>query len=300
MIGKPLACAGALLALLSCHETPKFDGARAFGHLQAQVAFGPRLPGSEAHKKTRAYLLQELRAADIAAEEDPFVADAPQGKVAMSNVLATIPGKSKDAVLFAAHFDTKNIGTPPCPGANDGASSTALLLELARTLAKSAPRPLTLRFAFFDGEEAFQDWSETDSLYGSRHLVARWSKDGTLPRIKAMILFDMIGDADLDILRESLSSGWLVDMFRDAAKELGHSKHFFRESHSIEDDHRPFLAAGIPAIDLIDVSYGPRDGMTFGAYWHSPKDTVEHCSAHSLQIVGDVTLRALEMIEKRF
>jgi len=288
--------------LLGCGaigSDPKVDGEHAFGHLRRIVAFGPRLPGSEAAAKAREYLRRELESYGLKVELDRFTAQTPRGPKEMVNVLSVIPGTEKGAILLASHYDTKDIGIPPCPGANDGASSTALLLEIARQLQASSANRLSVRLAFFDGEEAFEQWSSEDSLYGSRHLVEKWKKEGILSEVRAMILLEFVGDKDLHVVRESLSSSWLVEAIREAAKDLGYSQHFFQTSESIEDDHRPFLAAGIPAIDLIDFRYGPAHPNGVGAYWHTAEDKVENCSAASLQIVGDVTLRALPKVEER-
>lgn len=297
---KSIVAALALLLSPGCGETLQVDGERAFAHLKQQVAFGPRLAGSEAIQKTRAYLKKELESYGLKVEEHRFTANTPKGKFEMVNILASIPGAKPESILLGSHYDTKDIGTPPCPGANDGASNTGLLLEMARQLASSKKNPkLTLRFAFFDGEEAIEHWTDEDSLYGSRELVKKWKGDGTLSQIKAMVLLDMIGDKDLHIIRESISSDWLVALFRDAAKELGHSQYFFKSQESIEDDHRPFLREGVAAINLIDNEYGAKTLAGLGSYWHTAQDTIENCSPKSLQIVGDVSLLALEKIQLR-
>lgn len=278
---------------------PQADGDRAFEHLRRIVAMGPRLPGSEASAKAREYIRKELESCGLSVEIDRFTAQTPRGPKEMANILSVLPGPEKGAILLASHYDTKDIGDPPCPGANDGASSTALLLEIARQLRESAGNRMTVRFAFFDGEEAFERWSAEDSLYGSRHLVEKWKVEGLLSEVRAMVLLDLVGDKDLGIFREALSSEWLVEAFRAAAAELGVSRHFFRGTESIEDDHRPFLAAGVPAIDLIDFRFGPAHPNGVGAYWHTAEDNPEKCSAASLKIVGDVTLRALPRVESR-
>ncbi len=291
-----------LLLSSSCETGPpkqQLDAQRAFADLQKIVSFGPRYPSSQASKLTRDFLKQELEASGIKVEEDSFIAQSPKGEVGMTNLLGILPGKKAESILFASHYDTKNIGDPPCPGANDSGSSTALLLELARVISKSPSREFTIRFAFFDGEEAFEEWGPRDSLYGSRHLVEKWRAEKILPQIKAMVLLDMVGDADLEITREAISTNWLTEIVRQSAKELNYEKYFFRTQESLEDDHRPFLRAGVPAIDLIDPNYGPRGSQGLGAYWHSTEDKIERCSPKSLQIVGEVCLLSLEKIEAR-
>jgi Zn-dependent M28 family amino/carboxypeptidase len=294
--------AGCALLLSACAGCGGggIDGARAFAHAKALVDLGPRPPGSPALEKARGYLLGELAKAGVAAEPDPFEAETPKGKIAMANLLATIPGDSPRSILLAGHFDTKLFEGFRFVGANDGGSSAGLLLELARVLvARGKPRA-TIRFAFFDGEEAIRDWTSTDSLYGSRHLADRWKKEGTLPNVRAMVLFDLVGDRDLTIFREARATGWLVGLIGQAAADLGHGGKFFRRTLPLEDDHAPFLEAGVPAaIDLIDYAYGPPEGNGAGAWWHTAEDTLDKISAESLQIVGDVLLRALPRIEER-
>ena len=146
---------------------------------------------------------------------------------------------------------------------------------------------------FFDGEEATRQWSSTDSLYGSRHLVERLSGNGDLGRVQAMILVDMIGDAKLAIPRDENSTRWLNDLVFGAAKNLGYSRYFPKGPQAIDDDHIPFVNAGVSAVDLIDLNYGPGN-----SYWHSAQDTVEHCSPTSLTIVGRVVLASLADLAK--
>lgn len=287
-----------LSVVLGCSAELKVDGERAFNHLKTLVSFGPRIPGTPGMEKARGFLRKELESYGLKVEEDRFSVETEKGKVELVNLIATLPGKSKNSILLASHYDTKNIGEPACPGANDGASSSGLLLELSRQLAATKPLSLTLRFVFFDGEESFGHWSPTDGLHGSRHLAETWKARGEIASVHAMILLDMVGDKDLTVYRESISSTWLVEAFRKAAKELGHGSYFFQEQGSYEDDHRPFLKENVPSIDLIDASYGPAHSNGFGAYWHTAEDTADKCSAKSLQIVGDVTLLALRKIEE--
>jgi glutaminyl-peptide cyclotransferase len=192
--------------------------------------------------------------------------------------------------VIGGHYDTKLFRQFRFVGANDGGSSTALLLELARVL-KARRSPLTFEVVFFDGEEALVDWVGTDHTYGSRHYVAEAQKSGAIKDMRAMVLVDMIGDRDLRIRRESQSTPWLTDTIWATAKRLGHGSVFVDEEMFIEDDHVPFLRAGVPAVNIIDLEYAP--------YWHTPDDTLDKGSARSLQIVGDVVLGALPAIEAR-
>src|SRR5688500_7270369 len=266
-----------------------FDSKRAWTHLENQVAFGPRPSGSAALQTTRDYILSELKKAGIDARQQVFIAKAPLGEVSMANVIATIPGRRAERIAIASHFDTKLFRDIRFVGASDGASSTAALLELGRVL-KDRQNEYTIDLLFFDGEEAVVDWSATDSTYGSRHYVQTAQQDGSLRGLKALILLDMIGDKDLIIRRDSNSTPWLVDAIWSAAARLGHRGVFSNELTSIDDDHMPFVRAGIPSVDIIDLDYPA---------WHTAQDTIENVSARSLQIVGDVVLAALPDVEKR-
>ena len=276
-------------------QATAFDGKQALAHAAAMVALGPRPINSEALENNRVYIEAELKALGLTPWRDEFTAETPLGPAAMANILAEVPalGGSPDRpiILLAGHYDTKRFDGVEFVGANDGASSAAMLLALAPALL-SDPLGLPVWLVFFDGEEAVVAWTTDDSTYGSRHLVERFTHDGTLDRIGAMILFDMVGDKDLDISREIASTGWLNDIVWSSARELGHGANFPNTYHQILDDHLPFLEAGVDAIDLIDFNYGPGN-----RYWHSPFDTLDKLSANSLQIVGDVMLAALPRIE---
>jgi Zn-dependent M28 family amino/carboxypeptidase len=176
-------------------------------------------------------------------------------------------------------------------GANDGASSAALLLELARQL-HGRKHALTYWLVFFDGEEAVRDWTDTDSVYGSRHLVQKLSSDGELGRVQAMILVDMIGDSHLVIHRDRNSTPWLTDMVFAAARRLGYARNFPDSPTNVDDDHIPFVNAGVAAVDLIS-EFSSND-----RYWHTARDTVDHCSPQSLTIVGQVVLATLDDLDK--
>ena len=267
----------------------KFDGARAWTDLQRQVAFGPRPSGTPALVKTRQYILDQLKAAGIRTQEQTFTAATPAGPVSMTNVMGTIPGRRPERIVLASHYDTKRAPFK-FVGANDGASSTAAVLELGRALAGSQPA-FTIELLFLDGEEAVNwDWAGTDNTYGSRYYVQAAQKAGTLGTIKAFVLLDMIGDRDLVIRRESYSTPWLVDAVWGAAARSGHAGTFITELTTVEDDHINFVRAGVPSVDVIDL-----DNPT----WHTAQDDLEHVSQKSLQIVGDVILAALPAIEQR-
>lgn len=266
---------------------PAFDGAAALRHVERLVAIGPRPAGSTGGVRAREYIAGELKRAGVAVRVEPFDADTPDGRVKMANVVGVVAGRRPDVILVGGHYDTKVFRDFRFVGANDGGSSTALLLELARALA-SRPREFTYWIAFFDGEEARSAWTWTDSLYGSRRMAADLARRNQLPR--AVIVADMIGDRDLNIQREAASTPWLTDLIWNSARRLGQGTHFLPDTRAVEDDHVPFLRAGVPAALLIDFDFPP---------WHTVEDTLDKVSARSLQVVGDVLLDALPAIEER-
>lgn len=266
-----------------------FDSARAWKHLEDQVAIGPRVAGTPANAQTRQYIIKTLAGFGIKAVEQPFEADTPVGRVKMANVIATVPGDRPERIVIASHFDTKLFKEFRFVGASDAGSSTAALLELGRVL-KDRARPFTIELLFLDGEEAFVEWTGTDHTYGSRYYVQNAVKSGTVKNLKALILLDMIGDRNLNLRREANSTRWLTDIIWTAARRLGYQQHFLPEETPIEDDHMEFLAAGVPSVDLIDLDYPA---------WHTAQDTLDSVSAKSLQIIGDVVVAALPEIEQR-
>ncbi len=269
-----------------------FDGSKAYAHLREVVGIGPRPAGSAGLEATRAYIKKQLAVVGVEAREQAFTADTPFGPVRMVNVVATIPGRSPDTIVFGGHYDTKLFREFRFVGANDAGSSTAFLIEWARVL-KNRKNAFTSEIVFFDGEEAFVDWyTANDNTYGSRHYVEAARRAGTLKPIRAMVLVDMIGDRDLHIRRELSSTRWLTDIVWAAARRLKRTDVFLDDTTQVEDDHLPFLRAGIPAVNLID---GPEDYPP----WHTAGDTLDKVSARSLQTVGDVLLEALPAIEKR-
>jgi glutaminyl-peptide cyclotransferase len=268
-----------------------FNGNRAFQDLKRLVAFGPRPAGSAALAQSRQWIIQQLKDAGCPVEQDAFTASTPDGGIPMVNLIAKVSGTRPAVVMIAGHYDTKRFTRFQFVGANDGASSAAFLLETARQLCRQK-RPVTYWIVFFDGEEAVHNWSDTDSVYGSRHLEQKLAAEGELSRIKAMILVDMIADAQLDILRDQNSTPWLTNLVFRTAARLGYLRYFLNQTTAIGDDHVPFVNAGVSAVDIIDLDYGPG-----GRYWHTAGDTVEHCSASSLTIVGRVVMETLEELE---
>ena len=278
-----------LVATANADAQTRFDSARAWEHLRQQVAIGPRPAGSAALLACRRYIVAQLKAAGITSREQPFTATTPTGRVLMANVVATIPGRRPERIVLATHYDTKLFREFRFVGASDGASSTAAVLELARVL-KGRQNEFTIELLFLDGEEAVVEWSGNDHTYGSQYYVDAAKKNGTLGGLKALILLDMIGDRNLTIRRDSNSTPWLTDIVWASAARLGHRETFLSAEMAIEDDHLPFVQAGVPSVDIIDLEY---------ASWHTAQDDLDHVSAGSLQTVGDVVLDALPAIEKR-
>ncbi|HWG20373.1 MAG TPA: M28 family peptidase [Terracidiphilus sp.] len=275
-----------------------FNGAKAYEYAREFVAIGPRWPTSQGHAKAEAFLREHFRHDQL--EEDTFTADTPIGPVSLRNFIVRFPGKKNGVIVLGTHYETnyplRNINFV---GANDGASTTGLLMAIADQLRPQVAGGKQLDgysvwLVFFDGEEAFQTWSQSDSTYGSRHLAAKWDRDGTLKRIKAFLLADMIGDKDLDIQHETNSTPWLVDLVRQSAHKFGYDRYFFQTEEPVEDDHLPFVHREVPSIDVIDLDYGPNN-----SYHHTAKDTLDKISAHSLTIDGDVFLETIKLIDQR-
>ena len=292
----------AAIALFSsmAAQAQHFDGAKALEYAREFAAIGPRWPTGPGHVKAEEFLRNHFAAGHVACEEDVFTADTPIGAVGMRNFIVRFPGSKPGAIVLATHYETnyplRNINFV---GANDGAATTGLLMAIGDWLREETEHGKKLDgysvwLVFFDGEEAIQSWSDADSTYGSRHLAARWGRDGTLGQIKAFLLADMIGDKDLDIQRETNSTAWLVDLVRQAAKKLGDERYFFQKDMAVEDDHLPFVARGVPSIDIIDLDYGPNN-----SYHHTAEDTMDKVSAHSLTIDGDVFLETMRLIDQR-
>lgn len=289
-----LKLTAALAALLACPAaawSADFSGTAALEYTRKAVAFGPRPPGSAANRKLQAYIESQLKPLHCQVTFDEFTARTPAGPVSARNIIARFPGSSRrGAVVITGHFDTKPMPGSVFLGANDGGSSTGFLLEMARVV-NSMPLASDVYLVFFDAEEAFGEWSDTNGIFGSRHLADRWSREGMLANIRALINVDMIGDKDLDIVQETNSSAPLRNLVWRSASELGYGKYFLDAQMATEDDHMPFLEKGVAALDLIDFDYGPDN-----AYWHTPRDTMDKLSAHSLEVVGNVLTAVLRKL----
>ena len=270
---------------------PRVDGKRAMHYVREVVAFGSRPIGSPAHQKLEAYIHAKLSAEHIETVDDAFTAATPAGRFPIRNIIAKFPGTKDGIIVIAGHYDT-NLPLPRSyVGANDGGSSTGLLLELARVLKSKPMDGYSIWLVWLDGEEATVSWSDSDSLYGSKHLAGLWKDDGTLKKIKAFVLLDMVGDADLNIDRDTNSTVWLEQLVYDAASRLGYQSHFFAREIAVEDDHLPFARLGVPVADLIDFDYGYNN-----VFHHTPADTLDKLSPNSLEIVGNVVLETIRAI----
>lgn len=266
----------------------EFSGERAFAEVKKQVEIGPRPSGSKEVEKARSVIADSLAQYGWEVERQEFTDTTPRGAVKFVNLIARFsPSGAKPAptstqrAIVCSHYDTKRFSTIQFVGASDGASSTGALVELARVLAMNPALAAKVELAFFDGEEAVVQFTETDGLYGSRHYASSLRESGRAAQFQFGILWDMIGDKDLTITLSPDSPQPLTKQILDAAETLGLRKHFGYYDRSIWDDHVPLNTAKIPTIDLIDFDYLP---------WHTSGDTLDKLSPESLQKIGSVTL----------
>jgi len=284
-----------------------FSGARAYEFVAKQVAFGPRPPDTDAIRKTQDYIIGQLKSFGCQVDTDDFHANTPVGRLAMKNIVVKIPGASPNIILLGTHYDTDTLHANDDQkmtnfvGADDGGSSTGVMMEIARVLCGKAPAEIKpaskVWIAFFDGEEALKHWdNDTDSCFGSREMAAKLAASGDLARVKAFVLADLVGYKDLRINRQENAAPWLQDIIWSKGAMLGHSNIFISQTVSgYEDDHLAFMHRGVPSMDLIGDawSYQP-------VYWHTPQDTMDKISPATLQAVGEVILASLPEIAKHF
>jgi glutaminyl-peptide cyclotransferase len=273
-------------------QTGGFDGAIAFAEVAKLVGFGPHPPASPAIGQVQVYIQSQLTGFGCKVDADEFHAPTPVGDLPMKNIIAKIPGTGPGIILLLTHYDTLRVDG--FVGAEDGGSSTGLMLEMARLLCAGKPQTNAVWIAFLDGEEAQIRWSDTDSVYGSRELAARMAVSGDLKRTRAVILADMIGQYNLQIPRESSSTNWLTGLVWKKAAELGYQNVFVARDMAVEDDHGPFLHRNVPAVDIIDL-----DGYQEMGYWHTTQDTLDKVSPASIAIVGHVILESVNELQKR-
>jgi len=276
---------------------PHIDAKRAFRYTHEVTAFGERYMGNENHKRLERYIVDHLKGDQV--EDDAFTADTVEGKFPVRNIIAKFPGTKDGVIVILGHYDTNYpLRSTGFVGANDGGTSTAILLEYANQLRAGLHDKkrggYSVWLVWTDGEEAVKTWSATDSLYGTRHLAEKWEKDGTLKKIKALLVMDMIGDADLNIDRDTNSAPWLLDLIYAAAERRGYQSHFYARQTTIEDDHIPFVKRGVPSADVIDLDYGYNN-----VFHHTPQDTMDKLSPKSLEIVGDTILETIRLLDQR-
>jgi len=299
------------LALAACGKKPdaqpaaptvttEFDGQSALRYAQAQVDFGPRVPGSDAHRKAGDWIVAQMNLRGATVIEQTWTHVAKGGrKLPLRNIIARFNPQATQRVLYVTHWDTRPFADAdadpanqlmPILGANDAASGVGLFVALADALQKK-PSALGVDLLFVDGE----DYGEfgppaVDVLLGSTYFASHFPEPGYKPVFG--VLFDMIGDADLHIAQEDNSvekAPEVVQRVWSKAAELGYADVFNKRSAgAITDDHVPLLAAGLKVIDVIDLDYGPGN-----SYHHTLQDTMDKISAKSLKVVGDVALALL-------
>ena len=269
-------------------STDGFDGKRAFADVAKQVDFGPHPSGSQAIAQVQEYILSQLSSAGCTADIDAFTSQTPAGEVPMKNILVKIPGERPGIIMLATHYDTKKIEN--FVGADDGGSSTAVMLEIARNLCGQHGR-YQVWIAFFDGEEAVNlEWKDPDNRYGSRQMAAKLNLSGDLKNIRAFILADIVGSRELLLKRDSNSDKSLNDLVWAAANRLGYSGVFVNTPTAIDDDHQSFSTRGVKTVDIIDLEI---------SYWHTPQDTLDKISSKSLAVVGHVILETVKQLQTK-
>lgn len=286
------------LPLAHAQSPVQFNGAKALQYAREIVACGPRYNGSPGLLCAQNYLQKQF--AHDSLQADTFIASTPAGPQQMTNFIVRFPGKKDGVIVLATHYETNYwLRNTSFVGANDGAATAGLLLEIANHLRGRTLDGYSIWLVFFDGEESVSgQWSNSDSLYGSRHLAAKWQNDGTLKRIKAFLLADMIGDRDLNVARVTTAMPATEDLVYEAAKKTGNTSYFFKHDAAEEDDHLPFVMRGVPSADVIDDDYGPHDAEHPDGWHHTPEDTLDKISAKSLTISGEVFLEAIRLVNE--
>lgn len=291
-----VAMLAALTPRPSLHEA--FNAQKCYAYTAEVTGFRMRNPGSPGHAKTEALVQAAVQRDGGAYSQDDFEAKTPRGPIQVHNLIGKF-NVSKDPkqpiFILAGHYDT--LFQKGFVGANDGGSSTAILISFADALHAAQPTKMQIWLVWTDLEEAINSFTDSDGLYGSRHLANKLKAEGLVPRIKGFFLLDMIGDADLNVDRESTSTGWLQDFIYAAATKLGYKDYFFKYSTPITDDQVSFADVGIPVVDVVDAEFGKMPGDGMGAYHHTAADTMDKVSEHSLAVVGRTVLLAVEMLD---
>jgi glutaminyl-peptide cyclotransferase len=281
-------------------QTGGFDGAKAYSYVVKLVSFGPHPPDTPAMRNVQKYIRTTLKSFGCPVDVDNFHAQTPIGTLAMENIVVKIPGTGPGIVLLLTHYDTLRL--PGFVGAEDGGSSTGLMLEMASLLCNQKTRNHNaVWIAFLDGEEAQlvengqAQWTNADSVFGSRELAARMDLSGEIKNVKAVILADMIGQKNLHIEKDTTSTPWLQKLVWKTADQLGYKKEFTNRESDISDDHGPFLERGVPAVDVIDLNDYIEEG-----YWHTTQDTLDKLSPRNIAIVGHVILASVNALQEKF
>ena len=305
----PRLCISLLLLLIphpTPARTPAISGQSIYNLTAQLLAAAPkRYNGSPGHLAAEAFIKAHFKpeAAKGDLITDEFTANTPAGPQTMRNYIVRYPGKRDGIIVLASHYETNYpLRDIDFVGANDGACTSALLIQIGAYLRAHPPQGYSVWLVFDDGEEAVNQWTDNngnDNTYGTRHLAAKWYADGTLKRIKAFIVADMIGDKDLNILEEEQSTAWLRALLKQAAANTHHSANVFQTQGTEDDDHLPFLKRGVPSLDIIDVDYGPRTSATPDGYHHTAQDTLDKISPQSLQISADLFLELIRLINQR-
>lgn len=284
---------------LALHDA--FNPQQAYAYTAQITGFGERWPGSAGHKKTEDLIHLVLQKDNAQVETDDFVAETPRGQVPVHNIIGkfNVTSNPKQRIfILAGHYDT--LFKAGFVGANDGGSTTGILLAFADALAHQKTT-MQIWLVWTDLEEAVHDFDANDGLYGSKHLARKLATTGYAPRIRGLFLLDMIGDKDLNVGREVNSNAALQNVIQRAANQLGFGQYFFKDDVSIIDDHAPFIGAGIPSVDVVDAQYG-RMGLQFdsmGEFHHSNADTIDKVSQRSLEIVGRTILLTVELVDQQ-
>jgi glutaminyl-peptide cyclotransferase len=293
------------LATLPAHaqEKPHISGLATYNLTKELLAVAPkRFNASPGHAAAEKFIESHFdpEAKDHRLDIDTFTANTPAGYQTMHNIIVRYPGKKDGSIVLGSHYETNwPLRDIAFYGANDGACTTALLIEIGAYFRAHPPQGYSVVLVFFDGEEAVDKWSAQDSTYGSRHLAAKWSQDGTIGHIKAFLNADMIGDKDLDIDQDGNSNSGLIDLLKVAAKNTGHANAIAKDHTAIEDDTVPFARRGVPVLDVIDYNYGPHTSATPDGYHHTAQDTIDKISPQSLQTSADIFMELIHLIDQR-
>lgn len=305
----PLSILVVFFLLSSCRPTTEtgspaqsldpsaFSGQRALDEARLLVEVGPRDAGTPGAATAAEHLAARLREAGVETDLDTFTEDTSLGTTTFHNVIGTVPGSGPDIVIVGSHFDTKSGMPDGFEGANDSASSSGALVELARVVsahAEETPLPFEVRFAFFDGEECRVAYGPRDGFHGSRRCARRLVESGEASRVKGVLVLDMIGDRDLNLTLPRNADPQLLATVFAAARDEGMRSSVALAPFAIGDDHVPFLEEGIPAVDIIDFEFGSAPGLN--DYWHTGEDTMDKISAESLESVGRLTLGTLQRL----